>query len=138
MEQGKIYAEQGILQPEQGIKLPQLNLRCGCRERRMLPSRKHARQGESSAIEGQHACLWDRGLPARICRVGKGCLSHLPAKLPRTSGAPASSRQPAGRIVPRRIRDWLYDRIARNRYRLFGKRATCLVPSPEVAARFMG
>jgi predicted DCC family thiol-disulfide oxidoreductase YuxK len=43
-----------------------------------------------------------------------------------------------GRIVPRRIRDWLYDRIARNRYRLFGRREACLRPAPEHASRFLG
>jgi predicted DCC family thiol-disulfide oxidoreductase YuxK len=43
----------------------------------------------------------------------------------------------AARIVPRPVRDWLYDRIARNRYRLFGRRDSCLMPSPEVAARFL-
>jgi len=41
------------------------------------------------------------------------------------------------RIVPRGLRDWGYDRIARNRYRLFGRRATCLVPGREVADRFL-
>lgn len=40
-------------------------------------------------------------------------------------------------IVPTRLRDAVYDRIARNRYRLFGKRAVCLVPTPEIAARFL-
>jgi len=35
------------------------------------------------------------------------------------------------------VRDFLYDRIARNRYRLFGRRATCLVPTPDVASRFL-
>ena len=44
----------------------------------------------------------------------------------------------AGRVVPRPLRDWLYDRVARNRYRLFGKRDTCLMPSPDVAERFIG
>ena len=41
------------------------------------------------------------------------------------------------RIVPRPLRDWLYDRIARNRYRLFGQRQTCLVPTPEIVGRFL-
>jgi predicted DCC family thiol-disulfide oxidoreductase YuxK len=40
--------------------------------------------------------------------------------------------------VPRPLRDWLYDCIARNRYRLFGQRQTCLVPTPEIAGRFLG
>jgi predicted DCC family thiol-disulfide oxidoreductase YuxK len=42
-----------------------------------------------------------------------------------------------GRIVPRVIRDWLYDRIALNRYRLFGKRTVCLMPSPSLAQHFL-
>src|SRR5262245_11426755 len=41
------------------------------------------------------------------------------------------------RIVPRPVRDWLYDRIARNRYRLFGRRETCLVPTAEIIDRFL-
>lgn len=40
-------------------------------------------------------------------------------------------------ILPRPLRDWLYDRIARNRYRLFGRRDSCLMPSPELAGRFL-
>lgn len=40
-------------------------------------------------------------------------------------------------IIPRPIRDWLYDRIAQNRYRLFGKYDTCTVPTPENLARFL-
>ena len=40
-------------------------------------------------------------------------------------------------LLPRPLRDWLYDRIARNRYRLFGKRAACMMPSPDVRARFL-
>ncbi len=42
------------------------------------------------------------------------------------------------RIVPRPLRDWLYDCIARNRYRLFGRRQTCLMPTAEIADRFLG
>ncbi len=40
------------------------------------------------------------------------------------------------RILPRPVRDWLYDRIARNRYRIFGKRESCLIPTPETRRRF--
>ncbi|GLS17495.1 hypothetical protein GCM10007874_05100 [Labrys miyagiensis] len=43
----------------------------------------------------------------------------------------------AFRLVPRPLRDFLYDRIARNRYSLFGKRDTCLMPTPEVRSRFI-
>ncbi len=40
-------------------------------------------------------------------------------------------------LVPRPVRDWLYDRIARSRYRLFGRTASCLIPTPEIAGRFV-
>ncbi|MDP3746174.1 MAG: thiol-disulfide oxidoreductase DCC family protein [Phenylobacterium sp.] len=41
------------------------------------------------------------------------------------------------RLVPKAMRDRAYDWIARNRYRLMGRRATCMVPSPNVRARFI-
>jgi predicted DCC family thiol-disulfide oxidoreductase YuxK len=40
-------------------------------------------------------------------------------------------------IIPRFIRDPLYDWIARNRYRWFGKRSACYVPHREVAHKFL-
>ena len=39
-------------------------------------------------------------------------------------------------IIPRTLRDWLYDVVARNRYKWFGKRQSCMVPSPEISERF--
>ena len=44
----------------------------------------------------------------------------------------------AGRVVPQAIRDWLYDRIAQNRYTIFGKYDRCIVPAAEVSSRFLG
>jgi predicted DCC family thiol-disulfide oxidoreductase YuxK len=41
------------------------------------------------------------------------------------------------RIVPRALRDRAYDLVARHRYRIFGRLDACLVPSPEVRARFI-
>ncbi|HEY2873255.1 MAG TPA: DCC1-like thiol-disulfide oxidoreductase family protein [Reyranella sp.] len=41
------------------------------------------------------------------------------------------------RWVPRVIRDPIYDVIARNRYRWFGQRPACFVPTPETRARFI-
>lgn len=41
------------------------------------------------------------------------------------------------RIVPRILRDGIYGLVARNRYRLFGKRETCRVPTREEQARFL-
>jgi predicted DCC family thiol-disulfide oxidoreductase YuxK len=41
------------------------------------------------------------------------------------------------RLVPRALRDRLYRWVARNRYRLFGKRETCWLPDPADAERFL-
>jgi predicted DCC family thiol-disulfide oxidoreductase YuxK len=40
-------------------------------------------------------------------------------------------------LVPRFIRDPLYKWIARNRYRWFGKREACLLPTPQLRKRFL-
>jgi predicted DCC family thiol-disulfide oxidoreductase YuxK len=42
------------------------------------------------------------------------------------------------KIIPRPIRDFLYTLFARNRYRLFGKRDSCMVPTENVKSRFIG
>jgi predicted DCC family thiol-disulfide oxidoreductase YuxK len=39
--------------------------------------------------------------------------------------------------VPSELRDAVYDAIARNRYRLFGKRDFCALPAPDLARRFL-
>ena len=41
------------------------------------------------------------------------------------------------RIIPRPLRDWVYDLFARHRYRLFGRYDSCPLPSPDVRARFI-
>ena len=43
----------------------------------------------------------------------------------------------AFKIVPVIIRDFIYDWIARNRYRWFGKKDECMIPTPDVRARFI-
>jgi predicted DCC family thiol-disulfide oxidoreductase YuxK len=40
-------------------------------------------------------------------------------------------------LVPRPVRDWIYDFVARHRYRWFGKRDVCMVPTSEIRARFL-
>ena len=42
-----------------------------------------------------------------------------------------------GIVLPRPIRDAVYDFIARNRYGWFGRRDTCMTPTPDFAARFL-
>ncbi|TCU57834.1 putative DCC family thiol-disulfide oxidoreductase YuxK [Novosphingobium sp. PhB57] len=41
------------------------------------------------------------------------------------------------RIVPRKLRDPIYRWVARHRYRLFGKRSACWIPTAEHAARIL-
>jgi predicted DCC family thiol-disulfide oxidoreductase YuxK len=41
------------------------------------------------------------------------------------------------RWIPRSIRNPMYRVLARNRYRWFGKRDACAIPSPGAAARFL-
>jgi predicted DCC family thiol-disulfide oxidoreductase YuxK len=41
------------------------------------------------------------------------------------------------RIIPLTIRNWMYDRIALNRYALFGKYDQCLLPNKDHQARFL-
>ena len=41
------------------------------------------------------------------------------------------------RPLPRPLQDWLYRRIARNRYGLFGRADICAVPDPRLRARLM-
>ena len=41
------------------------------------------------------------------------------------------------RYLPRRLRDWGYDLVAANRYRLFGKKDQCMMPSEDVRSRFL-
>lgn len=40
------------------------------------------------------------------------------------------------KIVPGFIRNFVYDMVASNRYRMFGKKDECMIPTPELRARF--
>jgi predicted DCC family thiol-disulfide oxidoreductase YuxK len=41
------------------------------------------------------------------------------------------------RVVPRAIRDYIYRAFARNRYSLFGKRESCMMPTADIRKRFL-
>ena len=41
------------------------------------------------------------------------------------------------RLLPRPLRDWLYARVARNRYRMFGRGDMCALPDPAFRARLL-
>lgn len=40
-------------------------------------------------------------------------------------------------IIPKLIRDGIYNWVAKNRYHWFGKKDKCMVPTPEIKARFL-
>ncbi|MBR9845843.1 MAG: thiol-disulfide oxidoreductase DCC family protein [Algicola sp.] len=40
-------------------------------------------------------------------------------------------------IVPTFIRNWVYDFIAKNRYKWYGKKDACMIPTPELKAKFL-
>jgi predicted DCC family thiol-disulfide oxidoreductase YuxK len=40
-------------------------------------------------------------------------------------------------IIPKPIRDFFYNLIAKNRYKMFGKQESCLLPRPEWKERFL-
>ncbi len=42
------------------------------------------------------------------------------------------------RVLPAAVTDWFYDRVAHNRYRIWGKRDQCRLPSADERARFLG
>ena len=40
-------------------------------------------------------------------------------------------------LIPRPLRDFVYDKIANSRYKVFGKRDECMVPTDELKDRFL-
>jgi predicted DCC family thiol-disulfide oxidoreductase YuxK len=69
--------------------------------------------------------------PSTFILIGDGkTYTRSDAALRILSSLPWWSWTKALRIVPERWRDAVYDMIARNRYRWFGKRDTCLMPDP--------
>lgn len=41
------------------------------------------------------------------------------------------------RYLPKKMRDWMYDRVALNRYKIFGKYDYCVLPKPDHSQRFL-
>ncbi|SHH03442.1 Predicted thiol-disulfide oxidoreductase YuxK, DCC family [Flavobacterium fluvii] len=41
------------------------------------------------------------------------------------------------RIIPTGIRNQLYDYIAKNRYKWYGKKESCMIPTPELKSKFL-
>ncbi|OXG06925.1 putative DCC family thiol-disulfide oxidoreductase YuxK [Flavobacterium araucananum] len=41
------------------------------------------------------------------------------------------------RIFPEKLRNYIYDYIAKNRYKWYGKKESCMIPTPELKAKFL-
>jgi len=97
---------------------------------------------------------WESARSALVARVGARGLQQLPdsivlvdengvhtrstaaLKIAARLGAPWSVLA-VFLAVPRPVRDGAYDWIARNRYRWFGRRDACMMPTPELEDRFL-
>ena len=40
-------------------------------------------------------------------------------------------------IVPPFMRNWVYDYVAKNRYKWYGKQEACWIPTPELKSKFL-
>jgi predicted DCC family thiol-disulfide oxidoreductase YuxK len=72
--------------------------------------------------------FFDRGEPKFRSSGALGLAARLPAPWRWATGLA---------LLPRTWRDGVYDWIAAHRYRLFGRRATCRLPTPAERARFV-
>jgi predicted DCC family thiol-disulfide oxidoreductase YuxK len=41
------------------------------------------------------------------------------------------------RIIPKSLRDTIYEYVAKNRYKWYGKQDNCMIPTPELKAKFL-
>jgi len=48
-----------------------------------------------------------------------------------------SASAAAGKVIPQALRDVIYRFVARNRYRVFGKYDSCMLPDPNQRSRFL-
>ncbi|MEC5423518.1 thiol-disulfide oxidoreductase DCC family protein [Virgibacillus sp. C22-A2] len=76
---------------------------------------------DSLILVENNSCYYKSSAALRICRNLTGGWKLLSLLL----------------LVPKPIRDYLYEIIARNRYKWFGKRDSCTLPSPEIRKRFL-
>lgn len=71
-------------------------------------------------IEG-HNCFYKSTAALRVCKNLNGLWKLFYCLL----------------IIPKRARDYLYHIVAKNRYKWFGKKDSCMLPSPEIKKRFL-
>lgn len=84
-------------------------------------------------VAGVDSLLWVEGdaTTERVWARSDGAL-----RLARYLGGVWAVAATVGRLVPRPMRDAMYDAFARRRYRWFGRVDACELPSPEQRARF--
>ena len=41
------------------------------------------------------------------------------------------------KIFPEKLRNYIYDYIAKNRYKWYGKKESCMIPTPELRKKFL-
>jgi predicted DCC family thiol-disulfide oxidoreductase YuxK len=71
-----------------------------------------------------------------VIRDGRAAFK-LDAALAVLDGVPGWGWARLARLLPRPVRNWGYDRVARNRYRLFGRTESCSLPPPGLAGRVL-
>jgi predicted DCC family thiol-disulfide oxidoreductase YuxK len=97
-----------------------------------------ARQSESGALFSRQAGLPEGGAGS-IILVDNGVVLLRSAAVIRMLSVLGFPFSLAGvfRLIPRAWRDSIYDCVARNRTKWFGKRQTCRLPSPAERHRFL-
>jgi predicted DCC family thiol-disulfide oxidoreductase YuxK len=74
----------------------------------------------------------DYGQPYETLLARSDAILHMLAEL---GGVWKLTR--IGRVLPKRFRDAVYKTVARNRYRVFGKHESCMLPEPKHRAKFL-
>lgn len=86
-------------------------------------------------------CGFPRDYSEAVILIDRG-ETHLGStaalKIGQTSRFPWSFLASIGLIVPKFMRDWVYDQIGKHRYQWFGKRDACMIPTPDLKSRFYG
>ncbi len=108
---------------------------------------KHDREGifRFASLQGEHGqrLLKQHNLPAAelstfvLIKDGKAFTKSTAALLVAKQLNGVVKSLYIFRAIPAFVRDAVYNFIARNRYRLFGRKDSCMIPSPELRARFL-
>jgi predicted DCC family thiol-disulfide oxidoreductase YuxK len=97
-----------------------------------------ALQGETAqALLRRHGLRTDDFDSAVLVEDGRAYLrSRAILRIARGLGGVWSAAAPFA-LLPAPLLDFFYDRVANNRYRVFGRSDACMLPPPEMRARFL-